>query len=98
MKIKAKEKKGIVKVKLLIKHAMETGRRKGADGNLIPAHFIQELKVTYAEKVVLVAELGATVSKDPYIAFSFGGKKGDTVYFETLDSKGEVEKAEAVIK
>jgi sulfur-oxidizing protein SoxZ len=98
MKIKAKEKKGIVKIKLLIKHPMETGRRKDADGNLIPAHFLNELKVTYEDKVVLLVELGATVSKDPYMAFSFAGAKGGTVYFETLDSTGAVEKAEALIK
>ncbi len=98
MKIKAKEKKGIVKVKMLIKHPMETGRRKDADGNLVPAHFIQQLKVTYKDKTVLLAEFGATVSKDPYLAFSFSGTKGDTITFETLDNKGTSEKADAVIK
>ena len=98
MKIKAKEKKGKVKIKMLIKHDMETGRRKDPEGKIIPAHFIQELKVTYKDKTVLVAEFGATVSKDPYLAFSFAGSKGDTVSFETTDNKGVVDKAEAVIK
>ncbi len=98
MKIKAKEKKGIVKIKMLIKHDMETGRRKDADGKLIPAHFIQELKVTYKDKTVLLAEIGPTVSKDPYLAFFFAGTKGDTVYFETKDNKGTIDKADAVIK
>jgi sulfur-oxidizing protein SoxZ len=83
---------------MLIKHEMETGRRKDPSGKLIPAHFIQELKVTYKDKVVLLAEFGPTVSKDPYLAFNFAGTKGDTVYFETKDNKGATEKAEAMIK
>jgi len=98
MKIKAKEKKGLVKVKMLIKHAMESGRRKDANGKRIPAHFIQQLKVTYKAKTVLLSEFGTSVSKDPYLAFSFAGSKGDTIYFETIDNKGSVDKAEAVIK
>jgi len=98
MKIKAKEKKGKVKIKMLIKHDMETGRRKDPEGKLIPANFIQQLKVTYKDKTVLLAEFGPTVSKDPYLAFSFAGTKGDKVSFETTDNKGAVDKAEAVIK
>ncbi len=98
MKVKAREKKGVVKVKLLIKHVMETGRRKGADGQLIPAFFIKELNVEYQDKVVLNVEIGATVSKDPYLAFSFKGKKGEKVKFTTIDSKGKEDSKEVVIK
>ena len=40
IRIKAVEKSGIVTVKALIKHPMETGRRKDQEGNLIPMHHI----------------------------------------------------------
>lgn len=98
MKVKAKEKKGVVKIKLLIKNVMETGRRKGADGKLIPAYFIKELNVEYQNKLILNVEIGATVSKDPYLAFSFKGVKGEKVKFSTVDSKGKEDSKEVVIK
>ena len=47
MKIKAKVKNDIVKVKMLIKHAMETGRRKDQDGNLIPGLYITEVSASH---------------------------------------------------
>ena len=44
IKIRAKESKGIVTVKALIKHPMETGKRKNKKtGELIPPHYIQEV-------------------------------------------------------
>ena len=43
IRIKAKERAGIVDVKSLMKHPMETGLRKDKDGNIIPPHFIQEI-------------------------------------------------------
>ena len=44
IKIRAKESKGAVTVKALMKHPMETGQRKDKKtGGKIPAHFIQEV-------------------------------------------------------
>ncbi len=44
IKMRSKESNGLVTVKALIKHPMETGARKNKKtGELIPAHFIQEV-------------------------------------------------------
>ena len=44
IKMRPKESNGVVTVKALIKHPMETGQRKDKKtGDLIPAHFIQEV-------------------------------------------------------
>ena len=43
IKIKAVEKSGIVTVKALIKHPMETGRRKDHEGKFVAFHHITEL-------------------------------------------------------
>ena len=45
IRIKAVEKSGIVTVKTLIKHPMETGRRKDQEGNLLRMHHISEFRV-----------------------------------------------------
>ena len=41
--MRAKEQGGLVTVKALVKHPMETGQRKDKSGNKIPEHFIQQI-------------------------------------------------------
>ena len=99
MKIKAKVKKEITKVKMLIKHPMETGRRKDQDGKVIPGLYITEVSASHNGQPVFHAEVGQAVSKDPYMAFSFkGGVAGDKIAITWIDSSGETETGEAAIK
>ncbi|ORU93791.1 MAG: thiosulfate oxidation carrier complex protein SoxZ [Cycloclasticus sp. symbiont of Bathymodiolus heckerae] len=100
MKVKAKFKNDITKVRVLAKHPMETGRRINKEtGEKIPAKYIQELTCEYDGKVVFVAQFGTAVSQNPYLAFSFeGGKKGYTLELRWNDNTGDVEKTEAKIK
>jgi sulfur-oxidizing protein SoxZ len=100
MKVKAKIKSGKVYVKLLAKHPMETGLRKDkGTGDLIPAKYIQELTCKHNDKFVFIADFGRSVSKDPYVAFSFsGGKSGDVIILQWKDSMGDSETVEEVIK
>ncbi|UVA79351.1 thiosulfate oxidation carrier complex protein SoxZ [Pandoraea commovens] len=90
MRIRATEAGGVVEVKALMSHIMETGQRKDASGNIVPAHFIQTVTVTCNGKTVLTAEWGPAVSKDPFMSFKFkGGKKGDKVAVTWTDNKGD---------
>ncbi|OUS11566.1 thiosulfate oxidation carrier complex protein SoxZ [Gammaproteobacteria bacterium 53_120_T64] len=99
MKIKAKVKKDITKVKMLIKHPMETGRRKDEGGNVIPALYITQVSASYRGQRVFHAEVGQAVSKDPYIAFSFkGGLPGEKITITWLDISGATATGEAAIK
>jgi len=100
MKVKAKAKNNITSVRVLAKHPMETGRRIDKEsGEKIPAKYIQELTCEHEGNVVFVAQLGTSVSKNPYLAFSFeGGKKGDALQLRWNDNTGDVAKVEAKIK
>ncbi|MEO1888858.1 MAG: thiosulfate oxidation carrier complex protein SoxZ [Cycloclasticus sp.] len=100
MKVKAKVKNNITNVRVLAKHPMETGRRVNKEsGEKIPAKYIQELTCEYKGKVVFLAQFGTSVSKNPYLAFSFeGGVKGDTLQLRWNDNTGEVDKTDAKIK
>jgi len=99
MKIKAKVKKEITKVKMLIKHPMETGRRKDQAGNVIPGLYITEVSASHNGQPVFHAEVGQAVSKDPYMAFNFkGGASGDKISITWKDSSGATETGEAAIK
>ena len=86
-------------VKALISHPMETGLRKGKDGKPIPAHHITEVTCEHAGRVVMTAQWGPAVSKNPYLAFMFkGAKAGDSVKLAWVDNKGESDSAETAIK
>jgi sulfur-oxidizing protein SoxZ len=98
MRIRATEAGGKVEVKILMSHPMETGRRKNADGTLVPIHYIQNVMVTCKGKAVLSADWGPSISKNPYLSFRFSGAaKGDTLSVTWADSKGESRTDEAVI-
>ena len=98
MRIRAVAKDGIVNVKVLMSHEMETGQRKDASGTIVPAHFIQSVTATHNGKVVLSAQWGAAVSKNPFLEFNFrGGQKGDKVQVTWTDNKGDKRTDEAAI-
>ena len=79
----------VTEVQALIQHPMDTGLVKNSKGELIPAHYIQELKFACNGKDVFVANWGTAISKDPYVKFSFkGAKKGDDLKISWTDNKG----------
>jgi sulfur-oxidizing protein SoxZ len=95
IKLKAKVEGDAVEVKALMTHPMETGQRKDKKtGELVPAHWIKEIIVTAGDKTVLTANWGVSVSKNPYLAFSYKGKAGDKIKLSWTDSKGEKDSAE----
>ncbi|MGD1991403.1 MAG: thiosulfate oxidation carrier complex protein SoxZ [Chromatiales bacterium] len=100
MKVKAKEKDGIVEVKALIKHPMETGLRKDKKtGKPIPAHFVQQVVVEHGGKIRVTADWSGGVSKNPLLFVKFkGGAKGDMVKVAWTDNQGGTDSAEAEIK
>ena len=98
MRIRAVAKDGIVNVKVLMSHEMETGQRKDASGNLVPAHFIQNVTATHNGKTVLSAQWGPAVSKNPFIEFNFkGAQKGERIQITWTDNKGDKRTDEATI-
>ncbi|MGV3743077.1 MAG: thiosulfate oxidation carrier complex protein SoxZ [Burkholderiaceae bacterium] len=97
MRIRANANGDVVEVKVLIRHDMETGQRKDASGKAIPPHFIQTLVAKSNDKVVLDAQMGTAVSKDPFLSFKFKGAKGDKVTITWTDNKGDTRTDEAVV-
>lgn len=89
-RIRAALKDDVTEVRVLMSHPMETGQRKDASGKPVPAHFVTDVTVKHNGKVILAAEFGPAVSRDPYLSFKFrGGARGDTVAVTWLDSRGE---------
>lgn len=98
MKIRAAVKDGVTEVKILMQHEMETGLRKEADGTLVPAWFITEVKAQYQGRTVMEAQFGQSISKNPYLLFQFkGGAAGEKVTVSWVDNKGDTRTDEVAI-
>jgi sulfur-oxidizing protein SoxZ len=99
IKIRAKAKNGVVTVKALISHKMETGLRKDKKtGKVIPAHFIEAVDCDHNGAPVLNAEWGVAISKNPYLSFKFAGASGDTVKLTWKDNTGKSDTLETKVK
>lgn len=100
IKIRAKAKDGITTVKTLMSHKMETGLRKDSKtGEKIPAHHITEVTAEHNGNLVMTANWGGAISKNPYLSFKFnGGAAGDKVKITWVDNMGKGDSAEAAIK
>lgn len=100
IKVPDKAKVGeVIEVKTLITHVMETGFRKGSDGNVIPRNIINLFTATFGGKEVFKADLSSGVSANPYIAFKFKVPAAGDLEMTWVDDKGEkvVEKVPIVV-
>jgi sulfur-oxidizing protein SoxZ len=100
IKIRAKAKGGVTTVKTLMSHPMETGLRKDSKtGKLIPANHITEVTAEHNGNMVMSANWGGAISKNPYLSFKFkGGAAGDTIKISWVDNMGKSDSGEAPIK
>jgi sulfur-oxidizing protein SoxZ len=90
MKIRAQVAGDIADIKILMQHPMETGRRKEASGDLVPIHIIQQVVATLNGTVILDAQWGPSVSKNPFLGFRVkGAKVGDELVVTWVDNKGD---------
>ena len=59
----------VVEVRALLQHAMETGYRRGSDGELMPRDLVRRVEARFNGEPVFSAELYAAVAANPYVAF-----------------------------
>lgn len=98
MRIRAQLQGDKVVVRVLMAHEMESGQRHDAAGRLVPAWFIQSVAAVHNGKTVMGAQWGPSVSKNPFLQFSFrGGKAGEKVLLTWTDNMGDKRSDEAVI-
>ncbi len=92
VKVPKKAKKGeIIKIKTLIKHKMETGRRKNKKtGKPIPRKIINKFTATFDGVPVFTMILEPSVSANPFIQFNMRAEKSGEFLFEWTDDDGKV--------
>ena len=80
----------IIVIKTLISHEMETGLRKDAEGNTIPAKIIRKFTCTYNGDVVFSADLQPAIAANPFIEFTIKAVESGTLEFTWEESDGSV--------
>ena len=98
MRIRAQAAGDKVTVRILMAHEMDTGQRKDAAGAIIPAWHIQQVSARHNDKLVLAAQWGPAVSKNPFLQFVLkSAKVGDKIAVTWLDNRGETRTDEATV-
>jgi sulfur-oxidizing protein SoxZ len=98
MRIRAQASGGNAVVRVLMSHEMESGQRRDSAGKLVPAWHIQEVTASHNGKVVMTAEWGPAVSKNPFLQFTVkGAKAGDKITVNWKDNRGDTRTDEATV-
>ena len=96
MKIKAKEKSGVVKVKAMFTSLMadkEEAIKKG-----IKPSYIRYIVAKVNDAVVYEVTMSGFMSENPLVKFKFKGKKGDKITFTTIDNEEKTQTSSKKIK
>ncbi|KAA6187798.1 thiosulfate oxidation carrier complex protein SoxZ [Thiohalocapsa marina] len=90
-KIRARLRDGVADVKILMRHPMETGRRKDPEsGELIPKHYIREVICEHNGQVAMRLDWSWGISADPYLAFKVkDAQVGDAISVRWTDDQGQ---------
>ncbi len=100
IRMKTKTKLGQTEIKTIIKHPMETGQVKNLKtGELIPAHYIQQVVYQNNQKNIMVANWGTGISRDPYTKFLVKNvKSGDKIKVSWSDNQSMSDSLEKAVK
>lgn len=77
-------------IKTLISHPMESGQRKGSDGNPIPRSIINRFTCDFNGQSVVDVTLEPAISTNPYIQFEAKVPEAGDFVFKWYDDDGSV--------
>ncbi len=100
IKVRTSMRDGLTTVRAIIRHPMHTGYETDPEsGELIPAHYIENVTVHHGDKLILNCDWSRAVSSNPYLSFIFAGAQpGDTLKISWSDNKGKSDAAEMKIQ
>lgn len=77
-------------IKTLISHPMESGQRKGSDGNVIPRSIINRFTCDFNGQNVIDVTLEPAISTNPYFEFEAVVPEAGDFKFTWYDDDGSV--------
>lgn len=85
----------IIEIKTLISHEMESGQRKGADGNVIPRKIINTFAASFNGKKFFEANWHPAISANPYQSMFYKATESGEFTFTWTDDDKSVYEAKA---
>ena len=79
----------VIELKALIQHAMESGFRRGARGEVIPQDIITRFECTLNDRPVFAADFHPGVSANPILTFHMRAEESGELKFLWTDEHGE---------
>jgi sulfur-oxidizing protein SoxZ len=80
----------VIDVRALVEHPMATGLFRDPQGNPIPAHFINDVSVTYGDREAAHFVWTSGISRDPFVEFSLRADREAELKFVWRDNTGGV--------
>ena len=80
----------VITIKAVITHQMESGQRKGSDGNMIPRSIINRFTCDIAGVNVIDITVEPAVSTNPYFEFDAKVETAGDIKFTWYDDDGSV--------
>ena len=84
---------GVIEIKALASHPMETGFRRDHKGAAIPRDIITHFECTFAGRTVFEAEFGPGIAANPFLAFHMRADASGPLLFRWTDQHGNVTEA-----
>lgn len=78
----------VVEVRTTVSHPMESGQRRGSDGQMLARNIIQRFECRLDGTLVFAANLHAAVSANPYIAFWLRAERSGTLELRWQGERG----------
>lgn len=88
----------VIRVLVVIQHPMDTGFFRDGNANIIPAWFINDVRVRYGDDEIARFEWTSGISRDPMVSFPLRAEKEATLEVVSRDNRGSEYRGSADIK
>jgi sulfur-oxidizing protein SoxZ len=75
-------------IRVMIGHPMETGYRRGSDGDRLPRDILTEFRCEFEGELVFSAQLYPAISANPYLAFDMVAERSGELVFRWRGDRG----------
>ena len=80
---------GIIDIRTLISHTMESGQRRDGSGNIIPRDIIHTFRCDFEGETVFSCDMEPSISANPYLQFTVKPDRSGTLTFTWLADNGD---------
>jgi len=88
----------VIRVQIVVQHPMDTGFFRDANANIIPAWFINDVRVLMNGDEIARFEWTSGISRDPMVAFRLKAEAEGTLTVVSKDNRGSEFRGSAEIK